>query len=258
MRSAVRSILVLAFLAAGLTSSGQPLPDDQPPEGIPKRKRHPFVVFLSHRSWPEEAAIQAKRVEGALVTSETSEMLDRVKAVLRPKYCPASQAQSQVIACADFRDDNDYLLLRYSPSAKASVAIEIQDAHSMYVSIGQENFHQSDLSRVADLVTSVALEFLNPLFVNDRAATECHVIVSEIALDNAKCGTFVYGSDPRPLGSWDSSIGWWTDGTKVLFEIPRGRLWDSQARHASQPLDPDSPRRFYYRRSDAVQAEVRR
>jgi len=201
-----------------------------------------FTRFIAHAIWPSSEAIAEAHVDKKLVTDELGELQQILERILTADVVPShGQTQERALACSGLRDGHDYLLLRYS--VDNSVQVAIQDGPAVYLmiepSLESGSSGVTALSRVDAVVQRTAAGFLN-------LPKDCQmrVFVSSADVGESKCGTLACGEASVPPRNWYSLVRWWSDGSCVLFEIPKQGAKERTERRAGPPADLLSRRKF--------------
>lgn len=218
------------------------------PSWIESAKLNPQTAFIYYGMWPFESEIQNQRVDEDLVTSDTLQMRQELTQVLRMDVQPPNETiQNCIVACTDLKDSQDCLLLRYSSK---DMPVEIICAGALYVTVLPENTSQTRPANIQDLVLRAALNVLNYPGTAADARKELDVFVSTLQFDGSKWGTIRWIADDVPYLHWYSQVQWWSDGSKILFQIPReGHYGESFARRAGFAKDRQTKVRFIYRKN---------
>jgi hypothetical protein len=196
------------------------------------------TAWVKHACWPTEDTLAAKRYAGD-VRPELQELRQVLEKVLREGVRPTHQQFERVVPLVELWDGSDYLLLKYTSSSGFEIAI--QDGRTLFVKITLPE--QVPLSEVESLVAStVRSVFELPSVVIARSGRPKIWRFPE-DIGPSRVGMAFNGSSPlTKLPDWYSSIGWWSDGSAVLFLVSKFD-YDKLAGMGSRPPDP-GPRRF--------------
>ncbi len=228
------SVLIAAMLCAvvgQLVCSAAPAP----PAGFApvdtvdygKTQLQVQTAWVKHAFWPTSEVMTQKRYRET-VDAERSALCEFLQKVLSPEFQPSRDAVNRdTVAVAALWDESDYLLLSYA--TKSGYKMRIQDGKDLFLLIDiPESLRGSDIE---SLVKNTAASVLDLSAIPAEQRQKAIQWTDPFDIGRSKSGQLRYGHSPvTRLPEWYTSIGWWSDGSRVLLAISKGdfsKLGDS-------------------------------
>ncbi|HUV05987.1 MAG TPA: hypothetical protein VMX94_12910 [Armatimonadota bacterium] len=195
--------------------------------------------WVKHAMWPTDETVSSKRYMGD-VKVEIDQLRNMLDKMLLESYKPTSKDLEGVVALADLWgvDDSDYLLLRYT--TKSGLRINIQDGGNIFMLVTLPD--SVPLSDVESLVKKTAETMLDLSKTNPENRDKPTFWTWSVDIGPSVTGKLRYGHSPETnYPDWYTTIGWWSDGRRVLLQLSK---FDFKKLPTMCHVPPMKPRKF--------------
>ena len=219
-------------------------PNDISSVDFSKVRKHQFAAFVENICWPSNETIESKRIPKTKIPEETDKFSVMLKEVLNPAYLPPTEVvDANVIAVENFRNKNDYLLLKYKCKG---YDVQIQDGKALWILFSPHRSTDLDKMTLPEYVKFLALSTLD-IPEQDENHKDMSIGASALDIGNSKIGVIFYEASFPPPQYWYSYMRWWSDGQDVLFSIGKSSFNGVDlSKRAGPPPNMKAPRKFKY------------
>lgn len=222
MKFTLRSFITCAIISISCSDAYSVVCSD---ESIVRQ--HPFVL---HSVWPAIADDVTKRCDNSLLRPDILELSNTLVRTLKTAYRPSPSDNNKLVAVTNYMEQweglpdfiraNDYIMVKYK--SKTDESVMIQDGWYLYLLVTNQDCYVGREVRIDCLIPTVASRVFNyPLDHSSYPALSLSVVdeSERFKVGYIDCG---YVHDKAFMGeNWYEHIAWWSDGLKVLFQVPK-------------------------------------